>query len=126
MSATNTPESSLFLSVIIPVYNDAAGLLDTLESLNAQDVGDNSFEIIVADNGSTDGTWRKAKQYAHESQQQITVVQEKKVQSSYAARNKGIAQARGDVLCFLDADMTAPHDYIRQVARRFEQGEVDY
>ncbi len=126
MSAPMPPESDLFLSVIIPVYNDFEGLRDTLESLNTQDVGDDAFEVIVADNGSTDGTWRKAKQYAHKSQQQITVVQEKQIQSSYAARNRGIEEARGDVFCFLDADMVAPYDYIRQVSQRFTETDVDY
>ncbi len=48
--------ASLFISVIVPVYNDPKGLAVTLESLISQDYHDDLYEILVVDNKSTDNT----------------------------------------------------------------------
>ena len=53
----------IIISVIIPVYNDSHGLRDTLESLITQNYPPENFEVIVADNGSTDNTLDVAKEF---------------------------------------------------------------
>ncbi len=113
------------LSVIIPVFNDADGLSDTVDSLLAQDSPASGYEIIIADNGSTDETWRRAQKYA-DSHAQIVAVRENSIQGSYAARNRGIEAAGGAILCFVDADMTVPADYIDAVGAKFSDEELDY
>lgn len=77
---------NLSISVIIPVYNDPAGLQDTLQSLVIQE-SPGKFEIIVADNGLTDGTVQVAEKYCSRHEGLIKIVVEDNIQSSYAARN---------------------------------------
>ncbi len=85
------------ISVIIPTYNRAALLIEAVESVLAQTWSD--FELIVVDDGSTDDTPQCLKKY---SDRLIYLRQENRGVS--AARNYGIANARGEWLAFLDSD----------------------
>jgi|TARA_B100001971_G_scaffold212256_1_gene241936 glycosyltransferase involved in cell wall biosynthesis len=69
-----------------------------------QDFPKNEYEIIVADNGSTDNTLDIANKYINNYSILVKYVIESNVQSSYAARNKGINIAKGDILAFTDSD----------------------
>jgi glycosyltransferase involved in cell wall biosynthesis len=90
------------LSVIIPVYNEELSLEACIESLGAQTHPD--FEIIVVDDGSTDETLVILKNL------EKTLPNFKFVKQFHrgagAARNLGAKNAKGDVLVFVDADMT--------------------
>lgn len=101
-------------SVVVPVYDDPAGLETTVESLLEQDATD--YEVVVADNGSTDETAAIAREFARSNDRVRTVV-ESEVQSSYAARNAGIEAADGDVVGFVDADMWVESDYVTAITR---------
>jgi glycosyltransferase involved in cell wall biosynthesis len=113
---------SIPLSVIIPVYNDPEGLETTVESLLNQTVDD--YEILIADNGSTDLTRKLAKAYA--TRDRIIHVVEDEIQGSYAARNAGIAAARGEILCFIDANMWVDSTWLERVQERIRSDEADY
>lgn len=95
-------------SIIVPVYNDASGLETTVLSLASQLTPD--AELIIVDNDSTDDTPATAAALADGSR--IRYTSETETQSSYAARNEGIRQARGDELAFVDADMTASEGWL--------------
>lgn len=85
------------VSVIIPVYNDTARLMLCLERLERQTrVG--PVELIVVDNGSTEDLEPARRRFT-----QVTWLSEA-MPGSYAARNRGIAAARGVVLAFTDSD----------------------
>ena len=86
------------LSVIIPVYNGEKYIKETLESLVTQTV--ENFEVIIIDDGSTDGTAAICKEYCEEYKDFIYIQQEHK--GVYAARNAGIERARCEYLLFLD------------------------
>jgi glycosyltransferase involved in cell wall biosynthesis len=105
-----------FLSVVIPVYNDPGGLETTLSSLVRQTFSRERFEIVVVDNASADRTRSVATAFAGRNPDLVRVADETEVQSSYAARNRGVETADGEVLFFLDADMTAPPGLL-EVAR---------
>lgn len=87
-----------FVSVIIPVYNDAARLRTCLQALLGQTYPSECFEIVVVDNGSTEDLSTGLLDDAR-----IRVVHEA-VPGSYAARNRGLEVATGQVLAFTDAD----------------------
>lgn len=114
-----------FISVIIPVFNDFEGLRDTVSCLEQQDYDKDLYEVIVVDNGSNDGTHSKAEVMGRKSSACIKVVLELK-KGSYAARNRGIHEARGDLFCFLDADMVVGSDYLSRVADHFRLQKTDY
>lgn len=116
----------ILISVIAPVYNDTRGLKDTLESLVNQNFSPENFEIIVADNGSTDNTLDAAKGIIHKFSKLIRIVVEDKIQSSYAARNKGIKNAKGSILAFIDVDMSVDKDWLTRIAESLEEHQADY
>lgn len=84
------------VSVIVPAYNAEATLPRTLECLDAQEA-EYSFEIIVVDDGSADGTADVAR-----ANGAIVLVGDHK--GPGPARNLGVAHARGEILAFTDAD----------------------
>lgn len=114
----------MHLSVVIPVYNDPEGIDATLRSVTQQTHPD--YEVIPVDNNSADETPHVIEQWAERSPKLIRPTAERAQQSSYAARNAGIRAARGEVLVFLDADMTAPTDWLQKVEAVFSETTVDY
>ena len=120
-----TPLSSKpFVSVIIPVYNDEYGIQDTLTSLLQQDYPPDRWEVIVVDNNSTDQTRNVAQLLLkHINNSQLTTETK---QSSYAARNKGIALAKGKIIAFIDSDITVAHDWITKGVDDIIRQNADY
>jgi len=86
------------------VFNNPIGLEKTLKSLITQSFSKDQYEIIVADNGSSDNTLKVVKKYVENYPQLLRYVTEDSIQSSYAARNKAIRIAKGKVLAFTDSD----------------------
>jgi glycosyltransferase involved in cell wall biosynthesis len=114
-----------FVSVIVPVYNDPEGLRDTLDTLVDQTYGEERFEVLVVDNRSLDDTRAVAADYAA-SYDHVRALDERRRQSSYAARVHGIRRASGDVLAFIDADMTVDDDWLERAVDRMDEEELDY
>jgi len=85
------------ISVIIPVYNGAAFIAQAVDSALAQDFSD--VEVIVVDDGSTDGTGLILSKYG----EKIRVLRQDN-RGAAVARNAGAAIAHGEYLAFLDAD----------------------
>ena len=85
------------VSVIIPSYNRKAYIQESIESVRKQSCQD--FEIIVVDDGSTDGTLDLLRAYGDA----ISLIEQKHAERA-AARNKGIEQSKGDYIAFLDSD----------------------
>ena len=88
------------VSIIIPAYNAAATIADTLNSILAQTCPD--WEAIVVDDGSTDATCKVVKGFI-ERDPRICILRQPNGGEA-AARNTGISKARYDWLLFLDAD----------------------
>jgi glycosyltransferase involved in cell wall biosynthesis len=109
------------VSVIIPSYNYARFLRASVGSVLDQTLGD--LEVIVIDDGSTDETPEVGEQLAKEDSRVRYIRKENGGHSS--ARNAGIQAARGEFICFLDADDTYKPDRIsRHVAVLRENPEV--
>ncbi|NUE02278.1 glycosyltransferase family 2 protein [Halorubraceae archaeon YAN] len=111
------------MSVIIPVYNDRDGVATTLESLSKQDLA--GIEVLVVDNNSTDNTSLFLRSYA-EDHEWLKYLVEAEVQSSYAARNTGLEHATGELIAFIDADMTVPERWAHDTRQEFTDREIDY
>ena len=109
-------------SIIIPVYNDPEGLEVTVDSLLDQTHDD--YEIIIADNGSTDSTSDVAEEFAEI--ENVYHVIEDRIQTSYAARNTGIENSSGEIIGFLDADMYVDSDYVESITTKMIEHNRDY
>ena len=93
--------AEVFFSVIVPAYNAAAYITETLSSLVEQT--DCNYEIIVVDDGSTDGTSDVVLSFAASNAMKIRLVRQENAGPG-AARNTGISEARGKYVLFLDSD----------------------
>ncbi|MCQ2113713.1 MAG: glycosyltransferase family 2 protein [Bacteroidaceae bacterium] len=85
-------------TVVIPLYNKEHSIAHTLKGVLAQTFQD--FEIVIVDDGSTDNSANVVKQFTDE---RIHLIHQENAGVS-AARNKGIAEAKGEYIAFLDAD----------------------
>lgn len=112
------PPSLPFVSVIVPVYNGEAHLPELLSALKGQSYPGDRVEFILVDNQSRDRSLdllKAAQAEATASPWQI--LQETTIQSSYAARNRGIRAAQGEILAFTDADCVPQRDWLEQLVK---------
>ncbi len=103
----------LLVSVVIPTYNRAASLRETLDSLARQTYPADRFEVIVVDDGSTDGTPEVANlAFPY----RLRYVRQDNAGSA-AARNHGAQKSSGDLLIFLDDDITVETEFVGALVR---------
>ncbi len=95
-------------SVVIPLYNDAASIGSVLDALEKQTDAP-PFEVIVVDDGSTDGGPELVRTRA-------TLIRQTNAGPA-AARNRGAGRAQGDYLLFLDADCTPSSHWVARMTR---------
>ena len=111
------------ISIVIPTYNRADFILETIQSVFEQSFTD--FEILVVDDGSTDKTREVLAKYIDEPRFRSHFFE--KNQGRSAARNYGMENAAGDYLMFLDSDdLLAPQalQVLFDLAAKFPESEV--
>src|SRR5262245_12720800 len=107
------------ISCIVPVYNGERYLAETLDSILAQTY--RPLEIIIADDGSTDGTAEVVASYGDK----VRYLRQDNAGAS-AARNVGLGAARGEFVAFLDADdLWDSKKLARQMARFDVRSDLD-
>ena len=89
------------VSIIIPVYNAASYLEETINSIQEQTYS--NWEAIFIDDCSSDNSYNLIKKYQKEDKR-IKLIKNKTNSGAAVSRNNGINHAEGDYLCFLDAD----------------------
>lgn len=113
--------TGLSISVVIPLYNKAAYIIDAIQSVLQQRLP--AVEVVVVDNGSTDDGPDRVRALAAP---QVRLVSQANAGVA-AARNHGITLATGDLVAFLDADDLHRPDYLATVAllsQRYPQAGV--
>lgn len=115
-----------FISIIIPVYNDFKKIRVLLETLITQDYSKENYEIIVVDNNSTDNTLKVVKIIAKNNPKLIKFFTEKNIQSSYATRNKGIKNAKGNLIVFIDSDEWVKKDFLSKIHNSYKKRGFHY
>lgn len=110
------PTNKIFVSIIIPVYQNPGGLPLCLEALNKQTYPPNKFEIIIVNNDSLN------KLFLDHSKYNIRILTEEKP-GSYAARNKGIIASRGNLLGFCDSDCIPSPNWIENAVHFFNENK---
>ena len=108
------------VSVILPTYNRAFTIRSSIESVLAQTYAD--FELIVVDDGSTDGTGDILKTI---KDQRLKIIHSPENRGAAAARNLGIKASQADLIAFQDSDdLWAPHKLAVQVGRAAQAGRA--
>ncbi|MEB4783483.1 glycosyltransferase [Paenibacillus jamilae] len=102
-------------SVIIPTYNRAQQLLLTLVSFESQTYPKQLFEVIVADDGSTDGTKEMVEGF--KASYPLIYVSHPEQRGRSAVRNLGLRRAKGLYIIFCDADFLVLPHFIKTVSR---------
>ena len=107
-AATSGDQASVDVSIVLPVYNESGHIADEIKRIRASmDASDYSYEIIVIDDGSTDGSMSELR-----SLEGFRLVQFAQNRGSGAARRAGTALAHGEIVVWTDADMSYPNDEI--------------
>lgn len=109
-------------SIIVPVYNVAEYLPQCVSSLLEQACGD--YEIILVDDGSTDGSGMLCEGYASADPGLVRVIHQKNGGLG-AARNTGLEAARGDYLLFVDSDDYLTEDALACLSRHIDETACD-
>ena len=101
-----------FISIIIPVYNGEKYIRKCLESILNLSYPKNRFEIIVVDNNSTDRSADIIRTFPFRYCLE-------KIRGPAAARNHGIKRAKGEIVCFTDADVIVRPDWLQKIVKAY-------
>ena len=108
------------VSVIVAVYDIKDYVSGCLESLKKQDY--ENYEVIVVDDGSTDGSAEICDEYGKAKNFRVI---HKKNGGLSDARNVGIKEAKGELICLVDGDDKVRENYISTLVETLESGEAD-
>ncbi len=109
------------VSIVVPVYNAETFLKDTIESVLRQTYS--TYELILVDDGSKDSSLSICNKYAEIDSRICVIAQDNS--GAGAARNTGIARARGKYVMFLDADDTYEPTIVDQLVSKIEETGSD-
>jgi glycosyltransferase involved in cell wall biosynthesis len=113
------------LSIVIPAFNEALRITPTLDRLHAfLATGSRSYEIVVVDDGSTDGTADLIDQLA-ERIPNLRVIRSSPNRGKGAAVRVGMLEARGEIRAMCDADGSMPPEELPKLLARLATGEAE-
>jgi glycosyltransferase involved in cell wall biosynthesis len=108
-------------SIVICTYNRGESLQETLENLDHGLIVPNTpLEIIVVDNNSSDNTRDLVNQHLRKARIETRYIFEKRQGKSYAL-NRGVNEAKGDIVCFTDDDVLVRRDWIINIMKVFDE-----
>jgi len=113
------PLENPLVSIVVIAFNESNYIGKTLKSLAAQSY--RNFEVIVVDDHSTDDTVDIARSF--ESAMKLKVVQ-KEIRGCSRSRNFGAANAKGDLILFLDADIILPENFLEKALEEFSRQKL--
>jgi undecaprenyl-phosphate 4-deoxy-4-formamido-L-arabinose transferase len=103
------------ISVVVTLYNERSTVQELVRRTAAALDGE-PFEVLLVDDGSTDGTWEEVER-AHAADERVRGVRLKRNFGQHPAMHAGLVRARGDVLLTMDGDLqNAPEDIPKLVA----------
>ncbi len=109
----------MHISVIVPFHNSEAYIEECIRALLAQNYPKESSELILIDNNSTDRSRDIVLRYVP----RVKLLAEPRA-GSYAARNRGLAEARGSIIAFTDSDCSPAPDWLQQIHNVMDLHEV--
>jgi GT2 family glycosyltransferase/glycosyltransferase involved in cell wall biosynthesis len=111
---TPNPASTPSVSVVIPTYNRVDMLVCCLRALQAQCISRADYEVVVVDDGSTDGTPAALREWTPSTEMALRAYSRPN-SGPAAARNEGIGRARGALIAFVDDDCIPEPDWLKNL-----------
>lgn len=112
-----------YISVVIPVYNEAGNLEKLYERLiKAMDALSKPYEIIFTNDGSRDNSWQMLEEFHKRRPKNIRVIDFKGNFGQHMAVMAGFELARGEIVVTLDADLQNPPEEIGKLVAKMEEG----
>jgi glycosyltransferase AglE len=116
------------ISVVVPVYNAKKDIKELTRLLSEQNYP-NNYEVIFVDNNSTDNTYQVIKKFINENKDKtkakLKLLEQDKIQSSYATRNKGVKDSRYNILAFTDSDCLPKKGWLKEGISKMIETEAD-
>ncbi len=109
----------MHVSVNVPFYNAERFIGRCIEGLLGQNFPLEHYEIFMIDNNSTDASTKIVRQYPR-----IQLLFEAK-QGAYAARNRGLREAKGEIMAFTDADCVPSRDWLNEIVAALAQPGIE-
>jgi len=111
------PSSKMDLTVVVPAYNEAESLPELAEWIDRVCTGSSiSYEVIIIDDGSSDGTWETVRRLAA-ANSRIKGIRFRRNYGKAAALQTGFGEASGEVVITMDADLQDSPDEIPELVR---------
>lgn len=114
----------MFLSIIIPTYNDELFIRECLDSCLSQDISANDYEIICVDDSSTDGTLDIIRDYSSKNHNLHTILKERHG-GGVGGRTLGYQQSKGEYVWFVDHDDMIAPNILSQLKKRIDETQCD-
>lgn len=108
------------VSVVLPSYNEGENILEAIERLS-KSLGKNLYEIIVVDDNSPDGTWQIVEGLKNPKYKVIRRMYERGLASAIA---RGVREAKGNVIVWMDADLGIPPEIAPQLVEKLDAYDV--
>jgi len=110
------------ISIVVPVYNEEKTLKNCIEKVSeATSKVTNNFEIIIAEDGSTDATYEIAKKLSKKNSR-IKVLHHRERLGRGGALKNAFRKAQGRILVYMDADLSSDLSYLRPLIDRIKNG----
>lgn len=105
------PQPELDYSIVVPMYNQEPYIEGCIRALLALDYPRDRYEVIIVDNNSSDGSAAIVERFPD-----VRLIREPE-QGDFAARNRGLAESRGQVIAFTDSDTAPDPDWLSSIGR---------
>jgi len=113
-----------FYSVIVPAFNREDEVKDLVESFKELEFPRNRFEIIIADDGSTDNTKSLVEGFSKSTDLNLVYLSQQN-QGPGAARNMAMQNAKGEFFIFTDSDVTVPSSWLKNIDSALNEHKAD-
>ena len=112
------------ISVVTPTFNRKDELVHLIDSMEKQSLDPKYFEMIIADDGSTDGTREYVKSLKDNIQFNLSYVSQKNLGPGLA-RNIGVKNSQGELIVFIDSDCEADSNWLETIFKSYKNHEFD-
>ena len=112
------------ISVVTPTFNRKEELAHLFNSMKKQTLDPKFFEMIISDDGSTDGTEEYVKNLENKFQFKLSYVSQENLGPGFA-RNNGVKNSMGELIVFIDSDCEADSNWLKIIFNAYKKNEFD-